>query len=229
MFRKVSLLALVAASVMSPGLRAEAATNLVSNPDFSQGFTDWTRPTCASCLIAISSYYQQTSTSDWPQMWPGNGLTNSPNGGNFVISDGAEELRTPLSQVISGLEINATYDLSFEYAGSQEENFSGPTVQHWNVLFGSESYDTPTMNVPNHGFLGWYTGSKTFTATSTTQTLRFLAVGTPAVPPWLMLDNVQLTKNEVPGPLPILGIGCAAAWSRKLRRRTQHSGNRVIV
>jgi hypothetical protein len=63
------------------------------------------------------------------------------------------------------------------------------------------------MNGPNHGFLGWYNGSNTFTATSTTQTLRFLAVGTPGVPPWLLLDNVQLTKNEVPGPLPFVGLG----------------------
>lgn len=222
---KLPILALLAASVLAPGIRAEAATNLVSNPDFSLGFTDWSMSLGPSSLIAISSYYQQTSTNDYPQMWTDNGFSDSPNGGNFVIADGFEVHQVPFSQAISGLEIGATYDLSFEYAGAQELNFSGDTVQHWNVLFGSESYDTPTMNVPNHGFLGWYNGSNTFTATSTTQTLRFLAVGTPGVPPWLLLDNVQLTKNEVPGPLPFVGLGCAAAWSRKLRRRIQNSGS----
>jgi hypothetical protein len=121
---KLPILALLAASVLTPGIRAEAATNLVSNPDFSLEFTDWTvdRGPTNQGLIAISSYNKQLGTY-WPYMWPTSGLTDSPNGGNFLAADGFVDFQAPFSQVISGLEIGATYDLSFEYAGSQEYLF----------------------------------------------------------------------------------------------------------
>jgi len=33
----------------------------------------------------------------------------------------------------------------------------------------------------------------------------------------------SVTENEVPGPLPILGVGAAFGYSRKLRKRIKSS------
>jgi len=48
--------------------------------------------------------------------------------------------------------------------------------------------------VPNHGFSGWTQQTLTFTATSTTEVLSFLAVGDVAVPPFLLLDGVTVDE-----------------------------------
>ena len=174
--------------------------------------------------------YLQSQNYYYPGLWGatlgfqnGNGFTTSPNGGWFIASDGFDH-RSPLEQTITGLEIGSDYTLSFEYAHAQEANINGDTHQHWEVAFGSESFVTPEVFLPSRAFRGWYTATTQFTATSTSEVLSFLAYGTNGLPPYLLLDGVSLTKNAVPGPVPIIGLAAAYGWSSKLRRRIQTSG-----
>jgi MYXO-CTERM domain-containing protein len=243
---------------------AHAGPNLVQNGGFETnggpGFIDWNqaphpqvRQTTAANwqngsygyryniiaslanLQATSDYYVFGLWGATPGYQNGNGFTTSPNGGWFLQSDGFD-VRTPLEQTISGLDVGSTYTLSFQYARSQEASQSGDSFQKWRATFGSESFETPNALLPSHGFDGWYTATHQFTAATSTQVLSFLAFGTNGVPPFLLLDGVSLTANDptppspaaTPGPLPLLGIAAAFAWSGKLRRRIQSGANRQL-
>jgi hypothetical protein len=238
---------------------AQAAPNLVQNGGFEinggPGFIDgaqtdpraknttaanWTNdfdiPAGSWGFNLITSVpYLQSQDFYYPGLWGatpgfqnGNGFTTSPNGGWFVAADGFDP-RSPLKQVISGLEVGAEYTLSFEYAHAQEANIIGDTQQYWEYSLGSVTDVTPTVNLPSTAFRGWYTATHTFTAASATETLSFLAHGTNGLPPYLLLDGVSLTRtHEVPGPVPVLGAAGVLAWSRKLRRRIQSTGARQV-
>jgi hypothetical protein len=165
----------------------------------------------------------------------GNGIRASNDGGYFIIADGWREFYSIFRQEINGLTPGAMYQLDFEYAYAQQAGFTGDTYQYWTVSFGSENYETPALTLPSEGFYGgpnttgWLTASKTFTASAASQTLQFLAIGTPGLPPMSLLDGVSLTEvipppASVPGPVPLLGLGATMAWSRRLRRRMKRDG-----
>lgn len=141
--------------------------------------------------------------------------------------NGDGQYRVDRNQVVSGLTIGDKYDLSFDYAYGQEacDGYwcNGATNQTWQVYFGSESYSPGYTNGPEHGFRGWYKASTTFTATSTSQTLRFLAIGPGGQPPMALLDGVSLTSQAVPGPLPVMGLGATFAWSARMRKRIKQA------
>lgn len=171
----------------------------------------------------------------WPGYVNGNGIRNSDDGGYFITSDGYADYRSILSQTINGLTPGTKYQLDFEYAYAQAAPYVGDTSQKWTVAFGSESYETPVYALPSEGFYGgtnstgWLKASKTFTATAASQTLEFLAIGTPGVPPMSLLDGVSLMEvtpppASVPGPVPLLGLGVTMAWSSRLRRRIKRGG-----
>ena len=160
----------------------------------------------------------------------GNGFQGSPDGGFFWIADSEPALRGSLSQNITGLTVGAKYDLSFQHASGQEVcgRCNGPTTQYWGVTFGDEPFSTNQLNVPSHGFIGWLTASHTFTATSVTQTLKFMSFGN-GNPPTALLDGIILTAQDepptpAPAPLPLLGLGASFALSRRLRKRINQGG-----
>ena len=233
---------------------AQAATNLVQNGSFESNsgpgyisgrpITNWTMVNIATTGISINAINTigqlQAGTSDPIPLWGvspgytnGNGFRNSNDGGYFIIADGWPQYYSKFNQVINGLTPGNSYELNFEYAYAQQASFDGATNQKWTVTFGSEYYETPQYTLPNHGFYagsgpsGWLNASKVFTATSASQTLSFLAIGSPGVPPMSLLDGVSLIDvtppppAPVPGPLPLLGLGASLAWSRRLRQRTQ--------
>ena len=145
---------------------------------------------------------------------PNNGSSNglpasSPSGGNFVAADGAFETG-PLTQTINGLTPGQSYNLSFYYAGAQQSTYTGATTEGWQVSLGGETQSTPVLSNPSQGFTGWQSEVMTFTATAASETLSFLAVGSPVgVPPFALLDGVQLQGQTVPEPasLLVLGVG----------------------
>jgi hypothetical protein len=172
-------------------------------------------PSCSSG--DVRSIRLWGATPGWQN---GNGFQGSPDGGYFWIADGNATYRGFLAQEITGLTVGAKYDLSFYNAYTQEacSGCNGQTIQSWVVSFGDETFSTNSVTVPEHAFIDWVNTSHTFTATSVTQTLKFVAVSNGS-PPMALLDGVSLTQNPVPGPLPVAGVAAVLGFSRKLRRR----------
>jgi len=140
-----------------------------------------------------------------------NGLpTTSPDGGYFVAADGNYgsgpnagingRMTAPITQTINLLIPGDVYTVSFYWAASQQYGFSGATDQHFTVGFGSSSQDTPTFNLPSHGFSGWMLQTFNFTADSTSDVLSFLAVSSVPLPPFLLLDGVSVDGMSTPEP-----------------------------
>lgn len=133
------------------------------------------------------------------------GNPSSPTSNDFVASDGDSTFAGGISQTVSGLTVGDTYTLTFEWAGAQQTGFSGNTTEKWGVTLGSQSQNTGTVNTPSQTFVGWQSASLNFTASSTSELLSFMAVGTPVgEPPWLLLSNVDLedtTKSAAPEPM----------------------------
>ncbi len=134
-----------------------------------------------------------------------NGLVAPPGGGNTVADDGAYEVQ-PLTQVVSGLTSGKTYAVSFEWAGAQQTSFTGGTTESWTVDLGSAAAQTTTVvSVPQAGFSGWMAQTFYFTADGASDTLSFLANGTPTgEPPFALLGDVSLTV--VPEPKAASGL-----------------------
>lgn len=123
-----------------------------------------------------------------------NGLTASPTGGNFYAADGAYQ-QGIIYQQINDLIIGQSYSLSFNWAGAQQTGFDGATTEKWYYgLYDQFQNQTATLNNVNHGFTGWQTQTYNFVATKTSDTLYFMAQGTPSgQPPFSLLDSVSLT------------------------------------
>ena len=153
-----------------------------------------------------------------------NGLTVSPNGGNFVAADG-DYNPGPISQTITGLTAGNSYNVDFFWAGAQANPIVGATTEQWQVSFGAQTQFTPVANNVSEGFTGWMNETMTFTASGPSDVLTFLAVGTPSgAPPFALLDGVSV--NDVPEPsagLLLGGFGTFISLGRLGRRlvRTQ--------
>ncbi|KTT69375.1 PEPxxWA-CTERM sorting domain-containing protein [Sphingomonas endophytica] len=148
-----------------------------------------------------------------------NGFTGtSPAGGNFLLADGDTNFHGAVSQVISGLTVGQLYSVTFDWAGASWYTYAGNTTERWDVSLGGTTKSTDTVKLGPKGFSGWQKGSLQFTATGASQTLSFLAQGTPnGLPPSLLLDNVQMAA--VPEPATwltmILGFGVVGAAMRR--------------
>lgn len=165
-----------------------------------------------------------------PSNGSNNGLSASPTGGNFYAADGAYQVGA-ITQQINDLIVGQTYTLSFNWAGAQQTGFDGATTEKWYYgLYDQFQNQTNTINNANHGFTGWQSQTYSFVATQTSDTLYFLAQGTPSgQPPFSLLDSVSLTGaygtvSTAPEPgtwaMMLLGFGTVGA---SLRRRRQGS------
>ena len=131
---------------------------------------------------------------------------------------------------MNGLIPGNTYSLSFYQAGGQwAPDPDQATSEWWKVTFGSSSpINSSTINVASGAAVTpWQQQTMTFTASSASQTLSFLAQGLPqGGPPFALLSGVSLTDitpppapAAAPGPLPLLGLAAAFGASRQMRRR----------
>jgi hypothetical protein len=162
-------------------------------------------------------------------LWgPGNGSANglpatSPAGGYFLAQD-SDFQQAAISQTINGLTAGQQYQLGFYSAGAQQFGFSGLSTDQWQVSLGAQTQTTGVVNVASQGFSGWTYQTMNFTATSSSEVLSFLALGSPSgVPPFALLDGVSL--NAVPEPSCwIAGLGMLCLGLIRLRRRTKAAG-----
>lgn len=159
-------------------------------------------------------------------MWgPNNGSANGlpstdPVGGNYIAMDGAYEVAA-ISQTITGLTVGQVYALKFYWAAAQQQSFTGATTENITATLGSQSFTTTTYDLTSEGFSGWMQQTFDFTATSTSETLSFLAAGTPSgEPPFTLLGGVDL--ELVPDSsnwMGFLGFGAVCIVFQGLRRR----------
>ncbi len=146
----------------------------------------------------------------------------SPAGGNFIGLDADSSYSGALSQTVSGLTSGQTYGVYFYWAGAQLSTTYGPTTEQLQVSLGSQTLDTSVVSNASRGFTGWMAETLVFTATSSSETLSFLALGTPdGLPPFVLLDGVQMYSVPEPSTVVLLGIGLLgiARLSRRLRAR----------
>ncbi|MDD4915274.1 MAG: hypothetical protein PHW13_09610 [Methylococcales bacterium] len=148
-------------------------------------------------------------------------LTVSPAGGAFIGDDG--HYPATISQAISGLTPGSQYDLSFYQAAAVETSAAvWPNAAltsipiDWQVSLGGETQASPVITLtPQAGNLayghttpvssvttsgGWELVNLLFTATSSTETLAFLAQGPGGVPPIAFLSSVSLSLAPVSNP-----------------------------
>jgi hypothetical protein len=233
----------LAASILS--LQAHAAsTNLVTNGDFElnggasqivAGYsyvTGWTSGKPVDSVVALNFVIDKNAdttgfSSPYRQFWPwgpgkgvANGFTGSHNGGYFIGNDGSAWV-APLYQQIDGLTAGKQYAISFEWAQSQLSEEAGATTSGWSVSLGSQTLSTGVLPLASRGFSGWKNFSGVFTATGVSETLSFLAVGSPyGLPPFALLDGVSLTAVPEPGTLALMlgGFGIVGAMVKRSRR-----------
>lgn len=150
-----------------------------------------------------------------------NGIGPSPDGGNFLAMDGVYEPST-ISQVLTGLTVGLNTQISFWYAGAEQSNRTGVNSEGFTVSLGNQSQNTAMLQNDSQGFTGWYYSTLNFTATSTSETLSFLAKGTPSgEPPFSLLDGVTVTQiapTPEPSSFMLLGTGVLSA-AGFIRRR----------
>ncbi len=151
-------------------------------------------------------------------------ITNPPGGGNIVAADGAYETGA-ITQSVSGLTVGKTYALTFYYAGAQQQGYTSNTTEKWVVNMGTGAvagnFSTTTLSVPGKGFSGWYQATMYFYAGATTETLSFLAAGTPnGQPPFSLLADVDLQiVPDFSNWMVFAGFGAICLFSEVMRRR----------
>ena len=232
----LGLVAIAAAASLALGSAAQAA-NLVVNGDFTQlsngvgqfdtntTVTGWSGGGGYNFVMSVADV-GGTGTFGNLSLWDAaNGGTSTWNGlaagsGNFAALDGDFET-SAISQTINGLTVGKTYLLGFDYAFGQQTGFSGDTLQKLTASFGGLSATSSTFTVPSHGFTGWQFVSGLVTATSSSETLSFLANGNLPVPPFALVSNVSLTAVPEPSTwaLTILGFAGLGAALRVRRRQ----------
>ncbi len=135
-------------------------------------------------------------------------LVNAPGGGNVVAIDGDPNFTSSISQTVTGLTVGDSYVLTFQQAAAQQNYSSGATTEQWQVTFGSKTDTSTLMHDASQSVVGWNGQSMFFIATSTSEVLTFLALGTPqAEPPVVLLADVALTDIPEPADFALLAAG----------------------
>jgi len=202
-----------------------ARANLVTNGDFSSYVSapkDWfynVLPTDWATISYASIDAPNTATTG-PAVAVWGPFPNPPLGGNFLEDDGSSGLSYPVTQTINGLNVGQSYNLSFYQAGGQQVNDYGATSDYWQVSLGSQTQNSALMSVPSAGVFPWQAQTLPFTASSTSEVLSFLSVGSGGVPPMVFLADPDL-ESTVPEPsafLLLTGVGTVIAIGRLGRR-----------
>jgi len=144
-------------------------------------------------------------------------VLNPPNGGNVLAVDGDPNYTQTISQMVTGLTVGQGYLLTFYQGAGQQDGLSGATTEKWQVSLGGTTQTSATMYNASQGVVGWNEVHFDFVATSTSELLSFVALGTPSgEPPVVLLSDVSL---EVPEPASRALLGASAVGLLMWRRR----------
>jgi hypothetical protein len=226
---------------------SSAQANLVTNGDFEQysglgssrlsnsNMTGWSTVNLGSSNLFVVRPGTATTGVNYPTnnfwFWSSNSPNpgyvgvnyipaTSPTGGNFLASDAGPGYRGTIDQTVSGLTVGQQYKLSFYTGLAQQVDLNGATYANWQVSLGGQTLSTPTLNNVSHGFTGWAQDTLTFTATSPSEQLRFLAVGGPAgLPPYLFLDGVSLAPVPEPEEWAMMLVGAGLVGFQVRRKQ----------
>ena len=216
------------------------ATNLVTNGSFEQtslstsGFltnTDvpgWT--TTSGYTFEVFHGTETSNIGNGVKLYgPSHGsFPSNPDGFRYIASDGAYQTGS-INQTINGLHVGAQYELTFYQAGAQQQGYTGKTTDQWQVSLGNDTQYSDLIRNASQQFSGWEEQTMTFTATSASELLSFLAMGTPdGEPPFSLLDGVDLEQISPPPPPPaapepstlaVMAVGLLAAIGVRKRQR----------
>lgn len=189
---------------------------------------DYSSPSSANLVGAFNQGGSQSIKLDSAVVADPN---DSQDHGYFLALDSVYQV-SPIDISIA-TTIGQTYSVSFDWAGTQQPGYTGPTTDFLTVVLGgSPAQVTGSVTVPTGGFTGcpvttWCDVTDTFTATTTgTETLSFLAGGTPTgtgqEPAMTLLDNISVSQTTTP-PVPepnslallssgLLGLAGFARW-----------------
>uniref|UniRef100_UPI00258E37B5 DUF642 domain-containing protein n=1 Tax=Acidiphilium sp. TaxID=527 RepID=UPI00258E37B5 len=186
----------VTGGITSPtqfGTATGTTKQFISSWTGNNGYEIWYPSANAAVNVNATGQYTYTGLE---KLWS---VTAPPSGpGTFVGLDGDQTHTHPvqasIQQVLQDLTVGSTYQVSFNWAGAQMQSRTGPTTEYLAVSLGSQTQNTAVLNNASHGFTGWQTATLDFVASSTSETLKFLSVGTPSgLPPMALLTNVSAT------------------------------------
>jgi hypothetical protein len=205
------------------------------------GWTMGTRSTSSSTpglgfIYSSGQGDSTTGTSSGVYLWgPANGnyngltansgfnTTGGNAGGNYLALDADPNNSGAISQTINGLTVGQGYVLTFAWATAELDDTNyGNTTDSVQVTLGSQTQSTQTLSTASKGFDPWRQVTMFFSATSTSETLSFLAVGTPSGdPPTVLLDAVSLIYAPEPSTwlMMLAGLGGLAGFTALRRRR----------
>lgn len=167
-----------------------------------------------------------------------NNLWNTPYGDHFAMGAATGQTgsayREGVSQSVSGLSIGATYEISFSHANGLFFNPGSPgfyegvgTPGGWEVLIdGSSILLAASTNDNSVAALehtsDWQTSTATFSATSTTHEIQFIAYKPDGSqdPTFQFLDEVSVTVVPEPSTLMLSLLGLFGLFSARIYKRS---------
>jgi hypothetical protein len=206
-----------------------AQANVVQNGSFEQTsatttsqfisvtVNNWSNSNTAGEAIVLPSWFTNGYLTVPTVTFDGPVPQTSPDGGNFVFSDG-DFMNSAITQTLTGLTPSTTYQLTFWQALAQdkEPNVTVPgfVTGYWRVSLGASSLNSTLMKA-NGSIAGpgsanispWAQETMLFTAQNATEVLSFLSVGT-GDPPLVLLDGVSVTAVPAPGAFGLLSSAC---------------------